>query len=466
MNKYQDVFDRLLANADKFAESTVDERIERIKRLYKATYDLRAEIGKAGVDEIGSDGRGQLMGLKDEVDFTCANLAEWVKRQPLEDHHSLRGRKAYVDISAKGIILHLSTWNAPYLISLLPVVSMIAAGNAVVLKPSEVAPMAADLVEQVIEKAGLTDQVAVVNGGPEVAQALLELPFNHICYVGNNRVGRIVMAAAAKHFAGVTLEMGGKNPVIIDGEADLEDAAARIAAAGHIIAGQGCLCPDYVMVPEVQKEQMLDLLKAKLTAFYNPDGKGFDQSPDLPRIINERHTLRIKGLIDDAVAKGARLVLGGEADMPSRYIAPTVLTDITEDMDIFQEEVFGPVLTVHGYSDRAEVLREIAKRPAALGVYVFSPDRATVDWYLRKVRSGTGAVNGVTVQAPVPTLANGGANHSGIGRLGGKAGFLEFSNLKGVAEDALDPAGRVKQGYPPNPPQMMDYIDQMLAPAA
>lgn len=466
MNRYQDIFDRLSKAAPGFAKSSAAERVARIRKLYQAVYDLRGEIGRAGLEEVGADGRGQLVALKFEVDHTCAHLEEWMKREEMDNHFSLMGRSAFVHREAKGVVLHLSTWNAPVLISLSPVVSMMAAGNAIVLKPSEVAPLAADLVVKVIEKAGLTDQIAVLTGGPEVAQALLELPFNHVCYVGNNRIGRLVMEAAAKHFAGVTLEMGGKNPVVIDGERNLEDAAERVAAARHIIGGQACLCPDYIMIDEGSKERFTELLKEKITAFYNADGKGFDQSPDLPHIINERHTLRIKALIDDAVSKGARVVLGGTADPARKHVAPTILTDVTEGMDIFAEEIFGPVLTVHGFSSREEAVREIEKRPKPLGLYILSSDQETIDWYMDNTRAGSGAINSLVVQATVPTLGFGGVNHSGIGRLGGKAGYHEFSNPRGTVADALDVAERAKQSYPPAPPQMMDYIDGMLAPTA
>ncbi|WP_157219033.1 aldehyde dehydrogenase family protein [Flavisphingomonas formosensis] len=461
---YRDIFDRLRARAPALARTSADERIAKLKRLYQAVYDLRGEIGEAGLEELGMDGRLALLPLKEEIGFVSERLAGWMEREEVEQVPSLMGRRGYIHWEPKGVVLHLATWNSPVLISLSPLVTMLAAGNAVVLKPSELAPLSADLVAKVIEKAGLTDDVAVVTGGPETAQALLKLPFNHVCYVGNNRVGRLVMEAAAKHFAGVTLEMGGKNPVIVERDADLDDAAAKISFGRHLVAGQVCLSPDYVLVHESVREPFVAALKTKIAAFYDPEGKGFQASPDLPRIVNTRHAARIKGLIDDAVAKGATVALGGEADVEARFVAPTVLENVGETMEIFHEEVFGPVLTVQGFSSREEAAREIAGRPNPLGLYIFTKDRATVDWYIDHTRAGSTAVNAVAAQANIGTLPFGGSNHSGIGRLGGRAGFREFSNGRGVVEDALDPAVGTPAAYPPFPPEMAAYVDHMLAP--
>lgn len=464
-NPYQDIFDKLQAKTPQLARTTASERIAKLRALYQAVYELRAEIGQAGHDELGMDGKLHLIPLKEEINFFCERVEDWMGNEAVEDVPSLQGRKAYIHWEPKGVVLHLSTWNSPVLISLSPLISMIAAGNAVVLKPSEVAPKSAEMVRQVIEKAGLADEVAVITGGPDVAQALLKLPFNHICYVGNNRVGRLVMEAAAQHFAGVTLEMGGKNPAIIERDVDIEDAASKIAFVRHLIAGQVCLCPDYLMVHESIKDSYVDKLKEKITAFFNPAGEGFQASADLPRIVNERHTLRIKALIDDAVSKGARIVMGGEVDPAARFVSPTILDNVTEDMEIFQEEVFGPVLTVHAFATRDDAVKEIAKRPKPLGLYVFTQDRDTADWYIDHTRSGSAAVNNAAVQANVATLPFGGANHSGIGRLGGKAGFQEFSNGRAVVEDALDPKQSAPMFYPPFPKEAAMFVDHMLTPS-
>ena len=464
MNQYQEIFDRLRQRAPLLARTNAAERIAKLRRLQQAVYDLRAEIGAAGTAELGQDGRAQMVPLKAKFDDVAVNLARWMERAEAAPNPALMGRRGYTQYEPKGVVLHLATWNAPMLISLSPVISMLAAGNAVLLKPSEIAPLAAEIVEKIIARADLGGDVAVVKGGPEVAQELLKLPFNHICYVGNNRIGRLVMTAAAQHFADVTLEMGGKNPIVVAADADLDDTAGKIVYGRHLVGGQACLCPDYILADAAIKDQLATRIVEKITAFYNPTGAGIQASRDLPRIINQRHTLRIKGLIDDAVAKGARVLTGGTVDVANRFVSPTLLEGITEEMDIFQEEIFGPVISIQAVASRDAAIAEIEKRPKPLGFYVFTRSREVADWYLDHTRAGSSAVNNIATQALSPSLAFGGVNHSGIGRLGGHAGFQEFSNPRGVVEDALEPSTGTPMMYPPYPVGMEAFLDTLLAP--
>ncbi len=459
-----EIFARLAGSAPRLARSTAAERVAKLRRLYQAVFDNRAEIAQAGFDELGMNGTFALLPLKDEINWTCEHLASWMQRAPADPVPALMGRQAYVHYEPKGVVLHIATWNSPVLISLSPAVSALAAGNAVVIKPSEIAPHSADIVRRIVEEVFTPDEVVVVTGGVAAAQALLAQPFNHICYVGNNRVGRLVMRAAAEHFANVTLEMGGKNPAIVDESADIEDAAAKIAYARCIIAGQVCLSPDYVLVAESQRETFTAALCARFTAMFNAEGHGFAASPDYPRIINAHHVRRIAGLIADAVSKGAKIEFGGEIDEAARFVAPTVLSGVTDDMEIFHEEIFGPVICVQGFAAREEAVAEVAKRPKPLGLYVFSATPEGAAYFIDETRAGSSAVNNAVVQANVATLAFGGCNHSGIGRLGGHAGFVEFSNPRAVVEDAYDPAQGAPMFYPPFPEGAAAFVEQMLAP--
>ncbi|MEM9013698.1 MAG: aldehyde dehydrogenase family protein [Pseudomonadota bacterium] len=463
-NQFHETFAKLRAKAPELARTTAAERIEKLRRLYQTVYDLRHDISHVGKDELGMDGKMHLVPLKPELEYICANLENWMAREPVEDVLALQGRKGYVHYEPKGVCLHIATWNSPVLISISPVLSMIAAGNAVVIKPSEITPQSADLVVKIFEEAGLSDEVAVITGGAETAQELLKLPFNHICYVGNNRVGKLIMEAAAQHFAGVTLEMGGKNPAVVAADADIEDAAAKLAFSKMLIAGQVCLSPDYVLVHASVKDAFVSALTEKVEAFFNPTGAGADKSADMARIVNERHTARIKGLIDDAVAKGARIVHGGEINESDRYVSPTIIDGVTDDMEIAFEEIFGPVILIQSFGDREEAAAEIAKRPKPLAAYFFTQDRETADWYLNNTRAGTSAINNAVVQANVQSLPFGGCNHSGIGRLGGHAGFKEFSNGRAVVEDALNPKEGAPMQYPPFPPEAIMFVDMMLQP--
>jgi aldehyde dehydrogenase (NAD+) len=459
----KEAFQRLRAGAPAFARTTAAERIAKLQGLQKAVNDHLDEIHEAGLAEINMSGLGQLLPLKEEIAWFCAHLEEWMK--PMEaapGPSGLMGRRGYVHIEPKGVVLHLSTWNAPVLISLSPAVAMIAAGNTVMIKPSELAPRSAEIVKKIIEQAFKPDEAAVVLGGPEVAQEALALPFNHVCYVGGTRVGKLVMKAAAEHFAPVTLEMGGKNPVIIDTSADIEDAAKKITFGRSIMAGQVCLAPDYVLVPHALQDKLVNAIAANFKAFYDPADAGVKASNDFSRIINPHHTKRIAGLIADAKAKGAKVAYGGETDESARYIGPTILTGVTDEMEIAFEETFGPVLCVMGYETREEAVAEVAKRPKPLGLYIFAADRDAIEYFLNNTRSGSAAVNNNVTQANVMTLPFGGCNHSGIGRLGGQAGFHEFSNLRAVVEDPADASQGPPAFYPPFPAEAGMFLRAML----
>ena len=257
--------------------------------------------------------------------------------------------------------------------------------------------------------------------------------------MGGTAVGKIVMKAAAENLASVTLEMGGKNPVIIDETAKLENAATKLAWGRVMNAGQVCIAPDYAIVHENVKDEFQTLMTEKINALYNSDGAGLDQSPYVPRIINERHTKRIKALLDDALKKGATLVSGGGANIKDNYIEPTILTDVTEDMDIMKEEVFGPILCVMGYKNREKVLELIAPRTNSLALYIYSTNDNNIEYFLENTSSGSAVVNNNCVQAGTnPRLAMGGIGNSGMGRIGGFEGFKTMSNERAVMHQPLD----------------------------
>lgn len=456
-------FERLRAGAAQFARTSAAERIAKLQGLQQAVMNHLDEIDAAGEAEISMTGLGQLLPLKEEIAWACAHLEQWMQPEEAGPTPGLMGRRGYIHYEPKGVALHLATWNAPVLISLSPAVSMIAAGNAVMIKPSELAPRSAEVVKKIVEEAFTPDEAAVVLGGPEVAQEALSLPFNHVCYVGGTRVGRIVMKAAADHFAGVTLELGGKNPVIIDKSANIQDAAKKIAFGRSIMAGQVCLAPDYILVPTALKDSLIRALSANFKAMYDPADNGVKNSNDFSRIINPHHTKRIASLIEDAKRKGAKVVFGGEVDESARFIGPTILTGVTSEMEIAFEETFGPVLSIMTYDTPEEAVSEVAKRPKPLGLYIFASDRAAVDYFLNNTRSGSVAVNNTLTQANIPTLPFGGCNHSGIGRLGGHAGFKEFSNGRAVVEDPVDPSQGPPAFYPPFPAEAKMFIRHMLA---
>jgi aldehyde dehydrogenase (NAD+) len=459
------LFERLARKAPEVAQTTAAERAAKIRALLKATLEARPAILAAAKKELrlhDLDIDAQLLMVKSEAEFIARNLEGWMKPEAVPPTLMTVGKKCYIRYEPKGVVLNLATWNAPIAIAFVPLMGAIAAGNTMALKPSELAPHSAQVLADIVARVFPDDEFAVVQGGAEVAQELLRQPFNHIFYIGGHAVGRLVMKAAAEHFASVTLEMGGKNPAIVGASANLEESARKIAWGRVANCGQVCLAPDYALVHESVLGSFVAALGAQMTALYNADGKGFDKSEYLPRIVNARHFQRIRALVDDAVQKGAKVEFGGQMDERDLFIAPTILSGLRSDMRIMQEEIFGPVICVLPFRERADVPREIRSRPKPLGLYIFSTDREEIEWMLAHTTSGSTVVNHNLIQSGTnPHLPFGGANASGIGRLGGRYSFLECSNQRAVVEDGAglsDP----NMMFPPYSEQYRKGVDWML----
>lgn len=442
MSDIKKKFEALQSGTLKMRNSSAEERASRINALMNETIRRQDDIFKAGHQERGThdlDIAAEIMMLKTEADFVTKNMGKWIKPQKVKGAMGTFGKKCEIRYQSKGVVLNMSAYNAPTAESMLPAFSAIAAGNTVAIKPSEAAPASAQIIQEIVNKALPADEAQVFQGGVETAQELLSLPFNHIYYTGGNAVGKIVMKAAADHFASVTLEMGGKSPVIIDESANLENAATKIAWGRVMNAGQVCIAPEYVLIHESRYDEFLKLINEKIQALYNSDGKGLEHSAYVPRLINERHHQRVTGLIEDAVKKGAKLVCGGTADVKTRYVEPTVLTNVSEEMKVMKEEVFGPVLTVSPYKNREEVLESISHRPNPLALYIYSQDDNNVEYFLTNTSSGSAVVNNNCIQAGTnPNLPFGGVGASGMGRAGGFEGFKDMSNSRAVVHQPLD----------------------------
>lgn len=458
-------FDRIALKAQQLAQTTAQQRIAKLQRLLQVILESRDEIIRAGQSELRvheTDIDGQLLMVKAEIEFISKHLASWMAPQPVQGSLMTLGKKSYVRHEAKGVVLHVSTWNAPIAEAFVMGTGAIAAGNAFILKPSELAPESSKVLASIVNRAFEPDEFTVFEGGADVAQALLACPFNHVFYIGGNSVGRIVMKAAADHFATVTLEMGGKNPTIVDASADVDDAAYKTAWARAANAGQVCVAPDYVLVHSSIRDALVEKMGLAFNEMYNPDGQGFEKSTHLPRIVNSRHFERIKGLLDDALSKGAKLEFGGQTDADDLFFAPTILSNVSEDMEIMHQEVFGPIICIMPFESRDEVLPVIRARSKPLSLYVFSKDREATDWFISHTSSGNTVVNHNVIQSGTnPQLAFGGVNHSGMGRVGGKFTFLECSNPRSIIEDG-PPVGDPKLMFPPYSDKYKKMVGDML----
>lgn len=372
----------------------------------------------------------ELLNVLANIDRNIANLDQWM--QPVEVSPSLnKNDKARIVFEARGVCLILGPWNFPLGLVMGPLAAAIGAGNCCIVKISDLCPASARVAASIIREAFDENEVALFEGGVDVATALLELPFNHIFFTGSTRVGKLVMAAAAKNLASVTLELGGKSPVIVDADADMKKVAADLAHAKQFNGGQACVCPDYVFVTPRQKDILVEEFRARVGQnLYRDDGSF--KTENIAQIINDQNFARIKALLEDAIAKGAKVAVGGTLEAADRTVHPTLLTDVTPEMLIMQEEIFGPVVPVMTYENLDEVTAFISDRGKPLALYIYSNTPANVEKILSRTSSGGVTVNGFFSHYLENHLPFGGVNQSGMGSYHGVFGFRAFSHERAI----------------------------------
>lgn len=414
--------------------TTAEQRKARLKKL-KAAVEAHAEEVVAAVkqDTRKPDNEirvTELMNVLGNIDRNINNLDDWMK--PVEVSPSLnKNDQARIVYEARGVCLILGPWNFPLGLVMGPLAAAVAAGNCCMVKLTDLCPATARVAAKIIREAFDENEVALFEGDVDVATALLELPFNHIFFTGSTRVGKLVMAAAARNLATVTLELGGKSPVIVDSDADLKKVAADLAAAKQFNGGQACICPDHVFVTAQQKSALVEEFRARVQQNPFSEGGGIKKE-SIAQIVNYQNFARIKKLLDDAVAKGAKVAVGGTLEAADRTAHPTLVTDVTPDMLIMQEEIFGPVVPVMTYKTLDEVIGYIAERPKPLALYIYSNTPANVDRILSRTSAGGVAINGFCSHYLENQLPFGGVNQSGMGSYHGVFGFKAFSHERAI----------------------------------
>ena len=428
------------------ALADVAARRTQLERLRAMLVDHEADFDAALADDLG---RAPILARITETGFVLNDIAHalkhldgWIKPAKVRLPLHLGPGKAHVMPEPLGTVLIIAPWNYPIQLTLAPLVAALAAGNTVVLKPSELAPATSAALARFVAEYLDPAAVQVVEGGVPETTVLLAEPWDHILYTGNGTVGRVVLRAAAEHLTPVTLELGGKSPTIVADSADLKVAARRVAFGKFLNAGQTCIAPDYVLVDESVAARFVDLLVAEIATMYGSDPQ---RSADYGRIVNARHVTRLQGLLDGGGY--AAVATGGSVDADDRYIAPTVLTGVSADAAVMADEIFGPILPVLTYSQGvSEAIEFVTARPKPLALYVFA-DSATADRVLADTSSGGAAVNQVLMQVAVPELPFGGVGPSGMGAYHGKAGFDTFSHRKSVLRRTTKPDPKL--AYPP-----------------
>jgi len=413
--------------------STADERKAKLARL-KSAVEAHADEIVAAVQEDTRKPAGEIrvtevLNVVSNIQRNIDNLDQWMA--PTEITPSLNPKdKAQIVYEARGVCLILGPWNFPLGLTLGPLAAAIAAGNCCMVKLTDLCPATARVAGRIIRSAFPENEAALFEGDVGVATALLELPFDHIFFTGSTRVGKLVMAAAARHLATVTLELGGKSPVIVDEGADIEKIAADLASAKQFNGGQACICPDYVFVREEQKARLVDAFQARVKE--NLYSEGALKKESIAQIVNKGNFARVKALFDDAVAKGAKVAVGGQLEESDLTVHPTLLTDVTPEMNILKEEVFAPLLPVMTYKSLDEVIAYIEARDKPLALYVYSDNAANVRKVLNRTSSGGVTVNGVFSHYLENQLPFGGVNQSGMGSYHGYFGFKAFSHERAV----------------------------------
>jgi len=381
--------------------------------------------------------------VRNDAVYVLNHLKDWMKPEKVKKGLVALMDNAYIKYEPFGVVLVIGAWNYPIQLTLGPMVGAIAAGNCVVLKPSELSEATATLLETLCHKYLDNDCIRVINGGVPETTALLRERFDYIMYTGNSQVAHFVYEAAAKHLTPVTLELGGKSPVFIDETMDLDIVSRRLVWGKFTNAGQTCIAPDYVLCTEGLQSKLVESCQSTLKSFYGTDPA---QSDSYGRIVNNRHFNRVKSLLDSTQG---RKVVGGGMDEKTNYIEPTIVTDVKLSDPIMKDEIFGPILPIIGVKNMDEAIDIVNKREKPLALYVFSKNNTTVKKILDSTSSGGVTVNDVLMHPSLPTLPFGGVGNSGMGGYHGKFSFDTFSHKRGCLERPTGGEGANNLRYPP-----------------
>ncbi|HCV0689536.1 TPA: aldehyde dehydrogenase [Staphylococcus aureus] len=403
-------------------------RKEQLKKLSKAIKSYESDILEALYTDLG---KNKVEAYATEIGITLKSiknarkeLKNWTKTKNVDTPLYLFPTKSYIKKEPYGTVLIIAPFNYPFQLVFEPLIGAIAAGNTAIIKPSELTPNVARVIKRLINETFDANYIEVIEGGIEETQTLIHLPFDYVFFTGSENVGKIVYQAASENLVPVTLEMGGKSPVIVDETANIKVASERICFGKFTNAGQTCVAPDYILAHESVKDDLITALSKTLREFY---GQNIQQSPDYGRIVNLKHYHRLTSLLNSAQMN---IVFGGHSDEDERYIEPTLLDHVTNDSAIMQEEIFGPILPILTYQSLDEAIAFIHQRPKPLSLYLFSEDENATQRVINELSFGGGAINDTLMHLANPKLPFGGVGASGMGRYHGKYSFDTFTHEK------------------------------------
>ncbi len=434
----QSVFASQQATAIRWRESTAEQRIVRLKSLREAVLAHRDDFYQAFAKDYRKPSAEvdvtELMPVLDEIRHATGRLKQWMKPEKVKPTSLMLTTSAWIEYQPRGRVLIIAPWNYPLNLCFGPLVSALAAGNTAIIKPSEMMPNVSAVMAKIIQETFTPQEVALFEGSLPTAEALLALPFDHIFFTGSPMVGKVVMAAAAKNLTSVTLELGGKSPTIIDQSANLQVAAETLMWGKFLNNGQTCVAPDHIYVHQAVKDAFVAECRKVIHARYGATAGEQKMNPDLTRIVNTRHTQRIANLLNEAVELGAKITVGGQTDIESCYIAPTIVENIPTQAKIMSEEIFGPVLPIISFEHIDTVIAEINANPKPLALYIWSYNEENIEKVVSRTSSGGVCINHCLMQFVHGNLPFGGVNNSGIGNSHGHFGFKAFSHERAVVK--------------------------------
>ena len=439
IDNFEDVkksFDLLKENRWRQSKLDSKARVSKLLALKAEVIAFRKSIEVALFEDFQKPSHEteltEINSVLDEINFAVKYLKKWMTIKRVKTPITLLGTKSFIQYEAKGVVLVMAPWNYPFQLALNPVVAAIAAGNVVMLRPSEKTTATAKVIEKIITSVFQPNEVVVVGGEVALANQILDLPFDHIFFTGSTKVGKIVMEKAAKHLTPVTLELGGKSPVIVDKSADLKSSVAKIVWGKHVNAGQTCVAPDYVFVHREKEQEFIEEYKKVIGQFYGSSASEIKSSHSFARLIDTNNARRLLQLTEASKSQGANVVMGGDANPDERYISPTLVRNINGSMALMSEELFGPILPVMVYDSLDEVITFIQERDKPLALYCFSRDEEVQRRILNETTSGGLVFNHVLIHLGNHYLPFGGVGPSGLGSYHGEFGYKTFSHERAV----------------------------------
>jgi aldehyde dehydrogenase (NAD+) len=457
------VFDAQQKNKRVIRQSSAKTRIGKLKKIEDWILNNRQKIRDAVYADFKKPepevDLEEIYASLIELRYARQHLRRWMRPKKAVRTRQMLITRSRILYESKGNVLIISPWNFPFMLSVSPLISAISAGNCVILKPSEISPNTCRLLNDMVTELFPENEVAVINGDKEVATELLKKPFDHIFFTGSSYIGKIVMKAAAENLSSVTLELGGKSPVIVDETANLADAVKKIAWGKYMNSGQTCVAPDYLFVHQNSHGKFMELLKKEIALVYGNSEADREKSPDFARIVDQKHYTRLKDLLSEAVQTGSSLDAGNIPENGDKYIPPSIVLQVNPNTGLMKEEIFGPVLPVITYESLSEVLDIINNHQHPLAVYIFSNNRENINHIIANTRSGGVVINDVVIQFLHSGLPFGGLRDSGFGNSHGFYGFRAFSHERAILKSTrFSPFKFLYAPYPGWKRRLIDFL--------